>query len=113
MYTPHLSFYLLASVHHIFAPAAQSNLPPSFSVHTLGSTSESDKSFSGVQRDGGGGGLVNGKHLIVFSDTSTVKNGHVTGFTTNSVAYVCYRVSFCDQTLIPSPYSLMGSIQQG
>lgn len=99
MYTPHVSFYLLASVHHLYAPAAQTNLPPTFSVHALGLTSEANKSFNGVQRDGGGGGLVNGKHLIVFSDTSTVKNDEVIGFTTNSVAYVSQSISSRDQTL--------------
>lgn len=61
---------------------------PSFSVQNLGTTHPADKSFKNVHRDGGGGGFVNGKHLIVFSDTATMNGDQMTGFTCNSVAYV-------------------------
>ena len=92
MYKSHTLLCFLTSFYPVFALVAQATFPPSFSVHPLGFTSQADASFNGVKRDGGGGGFVNGKHLIVFSDTSTVKNKRLIGFTSNSVAFVGRRV---------------------
>ena len=80
--------YILAIVHQVVAPVVAASLPPVFSVHALGFTSHADASFNGVERDGGGGGSINGKHLIVFSDTATMKNKRMIGFSSNSVVFV-------------------------
>ena len=64
-------------------------LPPSFTVEEIGTAN--DTAFPNVYRDGGGGGLVNGKNVIVFSDTSTTSGGPAASlryFTSNSIAYV-------------------------
>lgn len=79
---------ILATVHQVIALVVQASLPPLFSVHALGFNSHTDASFTGVERDGGGGGSINGKHLIVFSDTATMKNRRMIGFSSNSVVYV-------------------------
>lgn len=69
------------------ALVARANLPPSFSVQEIGQTN--DSAYPSVYRDGGGGALINGHRLIVFSDTSTLNAaGGLVGFTSNSVAYV-------------------------
>ena len=103
MYAYHrlLILYLSAILYHVLATAAPANdkLPPSFSVEMLGAVHE-PKSFSGVQRDGGGGGLVNGKHLIVFSDTSTIRDDKLVGFTSNSVAYVRSKGPLCGNQML-------------
>ena len=69
---------------------ASKKLPPTFSVQEIGTTVNGF--FPSVYRDGGGGGMVNGKHIIVFSDTIST-NGSLEapmkGFTSNSIAYVC------------------------
>lgn len=79
---------ILAFVHQVVALVVEASLPPRFLVHALGFTSHADASFNGVERDGGGGGSINGKHLIVFSDTATMNNKRMIGFSTNSVAFV-------------------------
>ena len=64
-------------------------LPPSFTVEEIGMAN--DTAFPNVYRDGGGGGLVNGKNIIVYSDTSTTSGGPSASlryFTSNSIAYV-------------------------
>ncbi|MCJ1241857.1 hypothetical protein MMC14_009863 [Varicellaria rhodocarpa] len=63
-------------------------LPPSFTVEEIGMAN--DTAFPNVYRDGGGGGLVNGKNIIVYSDTSTTSGGPSASlryFTSNSIAY--------------------------
>jgi hypothetical protein len=79
---------ILATVPQVVALNVQASLPPLFSVHALGFTSHADASFRGVERDGGGGGSINGKHLIVFSDTATMENRRIIGFSSNSVVFV-------------------------
>lgn len=78
-------------------------------VANLGLTS--DPAFNpNVRRDGGGGGYVNGHHIIGFSDTITVNNGQhgalrdFDSFVHNSFAYMGYvrhprtpRVASTDQ----------------
>ena len=83
-----ISLCLIAETYHIWVEAATPSLPPRFSVKALGNVLQG-KNFPDVKRDGGGGGLVNGQHLLVFSDTATVDgDGRQYGFTCNSVAYV-------------------------
>ena len=80
-----LSFSVIAPC---AALVARATLPFSFSVQELGFTTESDTTFNGVGRDGGGGGHINGFNLIVFSDTETLNsNNQVIDFKSNSVAY--------------------------
>ena len=79
---------ILVFVHQVVTLVVEASLPPRFSVQALGFTSHADASFNGVERDGGGGGFINGKHLIVFSDTATMKNKRMIGFSSNSVAFV-------------------------
>ena len=82
------SAFLLSVAAPCAALVARASLPPSFSVQGLGYTTESNSAFDRVSRDGGGGGLVNGDHLIVFSDTMTTNSDdQIIGFTSNSVAY--------------------------
>lgn len=86
-----LIFFILTTVflslaHICNGLVARASLPPSFTVQALGFTTESNSTFDRVSRDGGGGGLVNGNHLIVFSDTGTT-NDQLVGFTSNSVAF--------------------------
>ena len=74
------------------ALVARSKLPPSFTVQDLGIANDTD--FPSVYRDGGGGGRINGKNLIVYSDTSTTTGGYnasLRAFTSTSIAYVCSR----------------------
>ena len=72
------------------------NLPstPAY-VANLGLTS--DSAFNpNIRRDGGGGGYVNGRHIIGFSDTITVNNGQhgaltdFDSFVHNTFAYMGY-----------------------
>lgn len=51
----------------------------------------SDSSSPNVYRDGGGGGKIGGKNIMVFSDTTTTAGGaqgSMKGFTSNSIVYV-------------------------
>lgn len=78
---------LLPSV--VFGLVARSTLPPQFIIDFLGNAS--DSSFPHVYRDGGCGGTVGGKHIIVYCDTSTTigtNNDKLIGFTSNSIAIV-------------------------
>ncbi|KAJ4304694.1 hypothetical protein N0V90_000221 [Kalmusia sp. IMI 367209] len=77
---------LLAGQTRALVPRA--SLPPKFSVEEIGIQSSN---FPDVYRDGGGGGTLNGLHLITFSDTTTTTGGIVgsmKGFTDNTIAYV-------------------------
>ena len=77
------------------SPFAKRSLPPSFVVEDIGTTN--DTAFPNVYRDGGGGGLISGKNIIVFSDTSTTTGGpsdSLKYFTSNSIAYVFIFYSF-------------------
>ena len=58
---------------------------PVFAAKALGTSSSN---FAGVGRDGGGGGVVGGKNIAVFSDTMTTKDGKMIGFFSNSAVYV-------------------------
>lgn len=83
-----LALFFFSSVQVCNALVARASLPPSFTVKELGLTTESNSTFDRVSRDGGGGGLVNGNHLIVFSDTGTTNsNDQLIGFTSNSVVF--------------------------
>ena len=71
------------------ALVAHSKLPPTFSVQEIGVMS--DPSSPNVYRDGGGGGQIGGKNIMVFSDTTTTAGGvqgSMKGFTSNSIVYV-------------------------
>ncbi|KAF2814104.1 uncharacterized protein BDZ99DRAFT_231473 [Mytilinidion resinicola] len=62
-------------------------LPPKFTVSEY---SNDAVGFPNVYRDGGGGGTINGKNIIVFCDTTTTDggpSGKMIGFTSNSAAY--------------------------
>jgi hypothetical protein len=83
-----LAVYIFSSAEICNARVSRISLPPSFTVQKLGFTTESNTNFGRVGRDGGGGGLVNGNQLIVFSDTETTNaNDQIVGFTSNSAAY--------------------------
>ncbi len=83
------SAFILSIAAPCAALVARASLPPSFSVQELGFSTEFISTFDGVSRDGGGGGLVNGEHLIVFSDTMTTNSDdQIIGFNSNSVAYL-------------------------
>ena len=62
------------------ALVARAALPPQFTVTPLG---QQTSSFGNVSRDGGGGGNINGKNILLFCDTLTA-----TGFATNTATYV-------------------------
>ena len=48
-----------------------------------------DSGFPDVMRDRGDGGSINGKNIIVFSDTSTSDGtGGLKGFTSDPTVYV-------------------------
>lgn len=65
-------------------PRAQ--LPPSFSVSTYAGKATG---FPNVDRDGGGGGVLNGKNVLIFSDTITTNDaGAMVNFSSNSYAFV-------------------------
>ena len=78
---------LLLSPNHAWALVAQVAIrAPSFTVSEYVGKATG---FPHVGRDGGGGGTVNGKNVIVFSDTTTSnKAGSLVNFTSNSYAYV-------------------------
>ena len=85
-------FFFFIGLHlagHCVGLVANHRLPPRVSVEEIGTTF--NELFPNVYRDGGGGGTVNGKHIIVFSDTISTKGdlkAPMTGFTSNSIAYV-------------------------
>lgn len=59
---------------------------PTFTVSTY--TGEAT-GFPHVGRDGGGGGIVNGKNVIIYSDTTTANpEGGMANFSSNSYAFV-------------------------
>lgn len=98
-----LAFSILEGVSALVAPAARA---PVFATKSLG-TSKSN--FPGVYRDGGGGGVVGGKNIAVFSDTTISKDGKMIGFRSNTAVYVrdCHAVRFrinhlqiCDDSLM-------------
>ncbi|MCJ1404754.1 hypothetical protein MMC11_007980 [Xylographa trunciseda] len=67
---------------------AQNTLPPKFSLQLNGNGS--DSTFPHVYRDGGVSGMVSGKNLMVFCDTTTTTgdvSAPIIGFTSNSIAY--------------------------
>ena len=73
----------------VFGLVAQNTLPPKFSIAFNGNGS--DPAFPHVYRDGGVSGVVSGKKLMVFCDTKTTTgniSAPMTGFTSNSIAYV-------------------------
>ena len=92
MIAPFFFFNVLHLAGHCAGLVASLRLPPTFSVKEIGTTF--NELFPNVYRDGGGGGTVNGKHIIVFSDTISTKGdlkAPMTGFTSNSIAYVRYH----------------------
>lgn len=65
-------------------PRAQ--LPPTFSVSTYAGEATG---FPNVCRDGGGGGCLAGKNVIIWSDTTTTDDaGKMVNFSSNSYAFV-------------------------
>ncbi len=59
---------------------------PTFSVSTY---SGEATGFPNVSRDGGGGGVLNGKNVIIYSDTTaTNAAGGMVNFSSNSYAFV-------------------------
>lgn len=59
---------------------------PTFTVSTYNGEASG---FPHVGRDGGGGGVVNGKNVIMYSDTTTANpEGGVANFSSNSYAFV-------------------------
>ncbi|KAK7183176.1 hypothetical protein DPSP01_011441 [Paraphaeosphaeria sporulosa] len=67
---------------------ARANLPPKFTVDSIGIQSSN---FPDVYRDGGGGGTINGVNIMTFSDTTTTAGGvtgSMKGFADNTIAYV-------------------------
>lgn len=61
----------------------------------------SDANFNAaIYRDGGGGGYINGYHVISFADSFTTEapgtvNSSVNSFVHNSFAYMGYVCDFC------------------
>lgn len=49
----------------------------SIAVEILGNTTESNTTFKGISRDGGGGGTINGHNVILYSDTEVNGAGPV------------------------------------
>ena len=76
---------------------------PTFVSQSLGTSTDN---FAGVTRDGGGGGVVNGKNIAVFSDTTTTRDGKMIGFTSNSAVFVCFHFvnDFVEYSLITMVY---------
>ena len=58
--------------------------PPSFTVSSLGQAN--DAALPSIHRDGGGGGVLNNKNWIIFSDTVTGNS-----FASNTYAVVRYK----------------------
>ena len=81
------SWILLLFSHYSSALVAQSSCPSSY-LHCL-DIRWRGTGFPHVERDGGGGGSLNGKNIIVYSDTTTtdVAGGFV-NFSSNSYAFV-------------------------
>ena len=52
-------------------------------VEDLGTTRATDPAYHGIGRDGGGGGKVNGRHVVLFSDTLVRGVGPLT----NTIVY--------------------------
>ena len=66
--------------------ARQAIRAPTFTVSTYASDATG---FPYVGRDGGGGGCINGKNVIVYSDTTTTNAaGGFVNFSSNSYAFV-------------------------
>ncbi|KAL9074821.1 MAG: hypothetical protein Q9157_004233 [Trypethelium eluteriae] len=63
----------------LVALVARAPLPPQFTVIPVG---QETSNFANVHRDGGGGGNINGKNILLFCDTLTP-----TGFVANSATY--------------------------
>jgi hypothetical protein len=77
---------------------ARANLPPQFTVKSIGIQSSN---FPNVYRDGGGGGTINGVKIMTFSDTTTTAGGMtgpMKGFTDNTIAYVGHNGQPLHQT---------------
>ena len=72
-----VAFFLCRQSAGLVARAA---LPPKFTVTPIG---QETSNFGNVSRDGGGGGNINGKNILLFCDTITS-----TGFVSNSATYV-------------------------
>lgn len=69
-----------------FAIVPSARLPPTFSVSTYAGEATD---FPHICRDGGGGGVLNGKNVITFSDTTTKNEaGNMVNFSSNSYAFV-------------------------
>lgn len=59
---------------------------PTFTVSTYNGEATG---FPHVGRDGGGGGVINGKNVIIYSDTTTANpEGGMANFSSNSYAFV-------------------------
>ena len=68
------------------ALVAAAQVPPTF---TVSSYAGSATGFPYVGRDGGGGGVLNGKNIMVFSDTTTDNStGGFVRFSSNSYTFV-------------------------
>ncbi|KIY69871.1 hypothetical protein CYLTODRAFT_442392 [Cylindrobasidium torrendii FP15055 ss-10] len=77
---------LLSFVSLVSTSALRAVSTPTFNVTELGQATDPD--FPYVYRDGGVGGTINGKNIIVFSDTTTTDaDGNMRYFTSNTAAF--------------------------
>ena len=123
MYTYSIFLISLLLANRSLAFVDDHTLPPTFTIKEIGTTN--DTAFPNVYRDGGGGGLINGENVIVFSDTSTTTggpSGSLKYFTSNSIAYVYNLVTFVlallfmvispNDSILTRDHSLMPEILQ-
>lgn len=90
MYTSYISSVALALLLFLRGSSAlvakRAIRAPTFSVSTYPGVATG---FPHVGRDGGGGGVLNGKNIIVYSDTTTTNaKGGMANFSSNSYAFV-------------------------